>query len=415
MASLVLRRDLSLEVPKLLVGTVQPYQTLAGPALTTSFLHQPELLPFQSTPFSHAAVAPLYFHTLLHTLAEFAETPRAVRHSHVRQQHAPKADFWDSVGILNCFYYSAHNTSWHGENRQGKADPISSQRRRAAQHPAMGAVELVRPSHRKESDVKLTLFDREHQPIASMLMTGPKDESRLGADTDGRFSSVASATQSSQRRTPLSFQAPPTDPSVYTATRPGAEDLDLSNVAAVMVGGTQVYGGLYGEVVSMGEDQGYAHRAHYWTDDLSASLAASSSPEAQTTRGSGADAAKTEAVGTAPTVMPPWVLYDCVQRFFFRLHRDGRFGDDELVAPAEGWRLSAHHVVQTSDAVFGQPLDVVCATPRVDPHYRLPPWRSQLGLPVISGGDVPCVTLRCEVRQGGQVVSTGVYFFCRWA
>lgn len=113
--------------------------------------------------------------------------------------------------------------------------------------------------------------------------------------------------------------------------------------------------------------------------------------------------------------MPPWVLYDCVQRFFFRLHRDGRFGDDELVAPAEEWRLSAHHVVQTSDAVFGQPLDVVCAKPRVDPHYRLPPWRSQLGLPVISGGDVPCVALRCEVRQGGQVVSTGVYFFCRWA
>lgn len=276
MASLVLRRDLSLEVPKLLVGTVQPYQTLAGPALTTSFLHQPELLPFQSTPFSHAAVAPLYFHTLLHTLAEFAETPRAVRYSHVRQQHAPMAIFWDSVGILNCFYYSAHNTSWQGENRQGKADPISSQRRRAAQYPAMGAVELVRPSHRKESDVKLTLFDREHQPIASMLMTGPKDEPRLGADTDGHSSSVASATQSSQRRTPLSFQAPPTDPSVYTATRAGAEGFDLSNVAAVMVGGTQVYGGLYGKVVSMGEDQGYAHRAHYWTDDLSASLAASS-------------------------------------------------------------------------------------------------------------------------------------------
>jgi hypothetical protein len=419
MTSLVLRRDLSLEVPKLLIGAVQPYQTLAGPALATSFLYQPELLPFQSTPFSHAAVAPLYFHTLLHTLAEFAETPRAVQHSHVKMQHAPKADFWDAVGTLNCFYYSAQDQQYPKTTQpRGRKEEEG-----VLHHPAMGAVELVRPSHRRESDVKLTLFNQHHQPIASMLMTGPRDEScgaARGLTREEEHDSLSSSPspspakqqqwQQGERRTPLPYEAPPAAPSGYAASLLGGA---AHGPSAVVVGGTQVYGGLYGTVVKIGE--GYAHRACYWTDDLATSPTQPTATEKEKEEGEGGEAAPPGATpASAHTVMPPWVLYNCVQEFFFALHRGGVFGSDAAIKSANGWRLASHHIVQQGDAVLGSPLDVVCAAPRVDPHYRLPPWRSQLGLPLISGvTDVPCVSLRCEVRQDGRVISTGVYFFCR--
>lgn len=401
MASLILRRDLSLEVPKLLVGTVQPYQTLAGAALTTSFVHQPELLPFQSAPLFHASVAPLYFHTLLHTLAEYAETPRAVQHSHVKLRHAPKADFWDAVGTLNCFYFSAHGTPWRATEAPGHGGPT-------AQHPAMGAVELVRPSHRKESDVKLTLFDADHQPLASMLMTGPKTVTLLSEDKEGGAASLA------HRRTPLPPQAPPTELAKFVSSALPDEDFGQAAVSSVMLGGTQVCGGLYGEVVPMGDgaDEGYAHRAYYWADDLP-----STSPTTANINEENAEADGKEKGHASPahTVMPPWVSYNCVEQFFHCLRRSGRIGDDARITPGMGWRLASHHVVQVADAVLGLPMEIVCAAPHVHPRYRLPPWRYQLGLPVLSGGDVPTVALRCEVRQGGQVVSTGVYFFCRWS
>ncbi|KPI86480.1 hypothetical protein ABL78_4464 [Leptomonas seymouri] len=405
MTSLILRRDLSLEVPRLLVGTVQPYQTLAGPALTTSFLHQPELLPFQSAPFFHAAIAPLYFHTLLHTLAEFAETPRTAHQSHVKLLHAPKANFWQSVGTLNCFYYSVHNTAFNTRSPQEGAGLDFT-----ALHPAMGAVELARPSHREESDVKLTLFNGDHQPIASMLMTGPKERPRAHADgTGGGASSPPQHSQ--QRRTPLPFQSPPARPSDYETLSFIGEGSSSPGVSAVVIGGSQVHGGLYGDVVSIGAGQGYAHRACYWIDDTAD--ASTAQTEAGKSEREACEGSEETATGVH-TAMPPWLLYDCVQRFFYRLHRRRFFGDNAAITPAAGWRLSAHHVVQVDDAVLGLPLEVVCAAPRVDPRYRLPPWRSQLGLPEVSGADVPCVSLRCELRQSGRVISTGVYFFCRW-
>ncbi|KAK7198451.1 hypothetical protein NESM_000805400 [Novymonas esmeraldas] len=385
-SSLLVQRDLSLEVPRLLVGAAQPYQTLAGPALTTHFLHQPALLPFQRTAFSHAAVAPLYFHTLLHTLAEFAETPRAVRHSVVRQRHAPKEDFWEAVGTLNCFYFSAQAP----RGALGGSAALD-------QHPAMGAVELVRPSHRKESDVKLTLFDGAHQPIASMLMTGPRETTRTASGgTDGLPDAPSSPP--THTRTALPFLAPP------AATAAAAPDGD-GELLAVMIGSTRVSGGLYGDVVSM-PGGGLAHRAYYRLGDVDATATTGGAE----VRRDDASVAPT----AAPTAMPPWVLFDCVQRLFLRLHSCGAFGDDLAVASAEGWRVVAHHVVQTEDGVFDAPVDVVCAAPRVQPRYRLPPWRHQLGLPAVPAGEAPCVSLRCEIRQSGRLVSTGVYHFCRW-
>ncbi|KAG5485826.1 hypothetical protein LSCM1_07240 [Leishmania martiniquensis] len=387
--SLVLRRDLSLEVPKLLVGAVQPYQTVAGPALTTTFLQHADLLPFQRVTFSDAAVAPLYFHTLLHTLAEFAETPRTVRYSATKLRHAPKDNFWDSVGTLNCFYYSTH-----------LPDGVATEASALSQHPAMGAVELVRPGHRRESDVKLTLFNNAHQPIASMLMTGPPGAPRATEDDVGGSKRGPDSTSPHARRA-LPYVAPPSEEPVSAC---GLE-------SAVVIGGTQVCGGLYGDLMPMGTSGGFGQRACYTVKDVATSSMAPSAAN----QISGAAAADEEEAASSltRTVMPPWVLYDCVQRLFLRLHSSGAFGADVAIAPTEGWHASAHHVIQTDDAVFGVPLEIACAAPRVYPSYRLHPWRHQLGLPAISGA-VPCVCLRCETRQGGRLVSTGVYYFCRW-
>ncbi|KAG5510845.1 hypothetical protein JKF63_07917 [Porcisia hertigi] len=389
MSSLVLRRDLSLEVPRLLVGAVQPYQTLAGPALTTSFLRQPDLLPFQRTAFSHAAIAPLYFHTLLHTLAEFAETPRAVQHSPVKLRHAPMPNFWDLIGTLNCFYYSAHAP--YGELAGSSA---------LDEHPAMGAVELVRPGHRKESDVKLTLFNNAHQPVASMLMTGPKGGTTHQAGGDAVEDLQDTSCASPLTRTAFPYVEPPTE---LTTS-------DCEGLSAVMIGGTQVYGGLYGSLMPMEGSGGFGQRACYRVENVAVS---SLSPDDPGQVSVAEEAADDNAASSSESIaMPPWVLYDCVQRFFFRLHSSGVFGGDAAIAPGEGWRVSAHHVIQTGDAVFGVPVEVVCAVPRVYINYRLPPWRHQLGLPAVNNATA-CVCLRCETRQDGRLVSTGVYFFCR--
>ncbi|KAG5486502.1 hypothetical protein LSCM4_07435 [Leishmania orientalis] len=388
MGSLVLRRDLSLEVPKLLVGAVQPYQTLAGPALTTTFLRHPDLLPFQRAAFSDAAVAPLYFHTLLHTLAEFAETPRAVPYSAVKLRHAPKANFWDSVGTLNCFYYSAYSS--HGAPTAASASD---------EHPAMGAVELVRPGHRQECDVKLTLFDNAHQPIASMLMTGPPCAAREAGD-DAVESTRGPTSTCPHARRAFPYVAPPNEETMCAGTCD----------SAVVIGGTQVCGGLYGDLMPMESGGGFGQRACYTVKDVAASSLAPDAPNHISEAPTDDEHAPSS---LARTVMPPWVLYDCVQRFFLRLHSSGAFGAEAGIVPAEGWRACAHHVIQTDDAVFGVPVEVVCALPRVYSSYRLQPWRHQLGLPAISSA-VPCVCLRCETRQGGRLVSTGVYYFCRW-
>lgn len=411
MSALVLRRDLSLEVPKVLIGAVQPYQTLGGPALTTAFLHQPDLLPFQRTPFAHPAVAPLYFHTLLHTLAEFAETPRAVQHSAVKLQHAPMDDFWGAVGTLNCFHFSAHRPY---EPKAGTAAATAAKTSSSRpdththhhhHHPAMGAVELVRPSHRKESDVKLTLFDSAHQPMASMLMTGPKTVAQVAA--------AEAAPRDAGARTPLPALSPPTPSPSSSAGLAG--DGEGVGVAAVVLGGTRVCGGLYGGLVPMEDGGGFAHRAYYCLADVAASVPTPESlPHA--------------AAEGAETAMPPWVLHEVVGRLFGVLHRagvlcDGAAGVQALRPPSspssslasDAWQLVSHHVVQTDDAVFGEPFEVVCAPPRVYPQYHLPPWRHRLGLPHLTTGPVPCVCLRCEVRQGGRLMSTGVYFFCCWA
>ncbi|CBH11289.1 hypothetical protein, conserved [Trypanosoma brucei gambiense DAL972] len=114
-------------------------------------------MPFQQFPLHHAGIPGLYFHSLLHSLAEFATTPRPVRDNHVKMLHAPMEDFWQRVGVLNCAYYTFFT-------------PFSGQ------HPALGAVELSLSPQRKQRDVRLTLYNGVYQPIATMICTGEADD-----------------------------------------------------------------------------------------------------------------------------------------------------------------------------------------------------------------------------------------------
>ncbi|EAN89740.1 hypothetical protein C3747_31g261 [Trypanosoma cruzi] len=138
---------------KLLVAAAQPYQTLSGPALSVNFHRQPTVMPFQRLPFHHCGVSGRYYHSLLHSLAEFATTPRPVRDSHVRMLHAPMEDFWHAVGFFNCTYLTTYAPFTH-------------------EHPAMGAVELAPSSHRSHKDLRFSLYSGEHQPISTMILTG---------------------------------------------------------------------------------------------------------------------------------------------------------------------------------------------------------------------------------------------------
>nr|CCC90611.1 unnamed protein product [Trypanosoma congolense IL3000] len=151
----------SVDLPwKLLVAAAQPYQTLSGPALSINFLRQPALMPFQHLPFNRTGVPGLYFHSLLHSLAEFSTTPRPVRDSHVKMLHAPMEDFWNSLGLLNSVYYTLYT-------------PFS------AEHPEIGAVELASPSHRNQKDIRMSLYNGTYQPVATMIATGATSGAEL--------------------------------------------------------------------------------------------------------------------------------------------------------------------------------------------------------------------------------------------
>ncbi|KAH8613389.1 hypothetical protein ERJ75_000794200 [Trypanosoma vivax] len=151
---------------RLLVSAAQPYTTLSGPALSVHLLQQPSIMGFQRLPFHHIGVPGVYFHSLLHSLVEFACTQRPVRESHVRMMHAPMENFWDSVGCLNCTYFTAYGPPCRA-------------------HPVVGAVELASPTHRKKKDVRLSLYNDEYRALATMIMTGDGARETPAAVSDG--------------------------------------------------------------------------------------------------------------------------------------------------------------------------------------------------------------------------------------
>lgn len=405
MASLVTRREMSLEVPKLLIAAAQPYQTLGGPALTTLFLNQPHLLPFQQEAFHHSSLCPIYSHVLLHTLAEFSTTPRQSRDAATRPLGLPNANFWRDVGVLNCFYTTIYSRpslhpsgavereiSANRDTNASRKEPCSSAP--PLLHPVMGAVELVRPSHRHESDVKLTLFASDHRPVASVLMTGPSMshaiQSGCGSGAVADRSPGAGSAANPLGRTPLPNCSPPKEQSGYEAASLRGSAQHGSGLPALELSGAKVNGGLYGDVVviSGAEGPSYAQRGYFWP----AVSSADSSGE----------------------LLPPWTVHHLVDCFLSSLQRSGFIGGsagEEATSRPRRWWLCAHHVVQVGDLIINCPLEIVSATPQLSKGFRLPPWRQQIGLPSLFG-ESTCVALHVEVRQKGQVVSTGTFFYC---
>lgn len=384
LAAVTSRELVAWDVPKLLIAAAQPYHTVAGPALTVNFLQQSTLLPFQQLPFTHSSLLGLYAHTMLHTLAEFAETPRTVRTSTVGQVHAAMDNFWSSVGVLNTFYATHHQAS--------------------SQHPAMGAVELLRSSHRKECDVKTSFFDEDHRPLVSVLMTGPRNTTvSLGSDPEEELVQ--------RQRMPLASYPSPSTAAEFV---PGEAPL----AAALATGTLRCEGGLYGEVVSL-RGGSYGCRALFRVVqpqdmNVAAATTATASPVVESI--------PFAAEAAVPSLsVPPWVLQACISDLCQCLDRhqclvpDGHSAD--LRSPSNAtdghrqWRLCAQQYAQWGDVEMGVPVDVVCGPPRLQRNARIPPWRHELGKPAISSETSMGAALCVEVRQRGLVQHRGTYHF----
>lgn len=467
--------SLAVSAPRLLIAAAQPYQTVAGPALTVNFLRQSQLLPFQRLPFTYSAVAPFYFHALLHTLAEFAETPRPVRQSLVKQIHAPMDDFWRSVGTLNRFSCTVYEKNLMGVTKRGRVTDYSWT------HPSMGAVELSRVSHRHECDVRLTLFREDFAPLAAMVMTGP-DET-MARETSchpqhpplRREGAFVPLQEPARRRRPLSFQPVPTDAAAFyrprverecvSALQPSPSSLFLEAERSLLFP-TDLFpfthaeegkeekekekernwqrccGGLYGPLVVMLHQSGYAHRAGFSAAPEPSPSAAAGEEAGIAGNGEGEPLDEEESAAAA---LPPWALHSLIADLCSRLDEEGHFLS-EKGPRAEGrpspssskslpspWWVCAFDCQQSGDALYGLPIDFVVAPPRVfASDYRVPPWRQQIGQPSLQVGEqgqesepgtqsekekrrretIALVALRLEARQKGRVFLDGT-FYCR--
>ncbi|CCW68469.1 unnamed protein product [Phytomonas sp. Hart1] len=414
MSFLASQQEVAVSIPKLLLAAVQPYQTIAGPALSTNFLTQTSLLPFQKLPFTHSSVAPVYFHTLLHSLAEFCETPRPVRTSHVRQLHPPHEHFWDDVGILNCFY----STTYHPHQRK---------------HPSMGAVELLHASHRKESDVKLTLYDETYRPLVGMLLTGPRGDKTPPLLLSNGVSAAPEDGSKGLRCRMLPRASPPSEAKDYWPS--SSEWCGVEEVSVGALGSIDSFGGLYGPLVSL-QGGGYAQRACYCLTTKEDPSDEQSHHKTQCTVGmsskEGNQSVSEKEDGEANSVVisdclhqstslrqaveaPPWMLTATARDLCERLHSEGCLSPEngERLSLAEDtmWCIAAYQGVQCADIVFNEPFDVVCAAPRVQLNYRVAPWRHQIGQPVADGCSSCVVGLRMEMRQFGAVILCGTFYF----
>ncbi|CAD2217107.1 hypothetical protein, conserved [Angomonas deanei] len=349
----------ALDAPRLLIAAAQPYQTIVGPALSTNFLYQPQLLPFQKLPFHSSHTGPvtsLYYYTLFSSLAEFAETPRPVRYSNVKQVSPPLEHFWREVGVLNTFYCT---------NYVPTKDSLR-------EHPAVGAVELVKDSHRSNANVRMSLYSSEHVPCSSVLLTGPRDTKQEVYHSGEAPVPVKGLPPLDVPRTQEEFYTPLCISREEQITR-----LDLLGSPSKE---TTPYGGLYGPLVVLRNALGYAQRGCYRLE---------------------------AAEGGA--VVPPWLLYTAMTDFHSRLLEEGHIPLE--VEKSTPWFLCAQQVVHAEDVVFDEPFDMVCAPPKYFQKYRLPPWRHQLGMPDLKG-DRPCSCVRLEIRQRDLVVCSGTFFFC---
>lgn len=349
-----------MDVPREVVAAAQPYVTLAGPGLSINFQYSPMHIPFQQLPFRHSAVPSLYFHALLDSLAEFAETPRlqsSAGHD-IRLKTAPLPHFWDAVGNLNTTYTTVYT--------EGDAD--------VSRHPAMGAVELAQSTTRDAKDVRLSLFDSAYRPMATMVLTGPHSTRNNDVGAARRDDGVRKMLPESMQRLDLHGSACDGQSAAHSSS-----SWCMIGDIVLLPGGSLAHRAMFHQTVSPTDEK---------MDDEA----------------------------------PPWLLHAAMAEFCGKLGRCGHLGPSppprvkeeqghQGAAEEEAWGLVAHNALSSGDVVCGVPFDLVCAPPKVFERYRLPPWRQRVGVPALRRAESRCVALNVEVRQSGRVALGGVFYF----
>lgn len=158
-------------------------------------------------------------------------------------------------------------------------------------------------------------------------------------------------------------------------------------------------------------------------------------------------------------VLPPWMGLSLVSEFCQRLQEEGHLPPPssscsspsapdtgeaaDLLPPSPCWWMSSFCYRYLHDIQVGRTLTIESAAPMYDPSFRMPPWKSEIGLPPPppppvpvrsmygngkrtqrqwsgsssgnrgggSGGPTPCVQLRIEIRQEEEEILAGDFFF----
>ena len=317
-------------VPKAAVIAAQPYQTLHGPALVLQFEFDAERFLFQRLPFAEGVVPEAYHRLLLDSLVEFSEKPRVFSHHRaIPCKTAPLENVSQAVGSLSGAYFSyLHCTP-------------------SDHHPAMGSIELNRASHRKELDVRMSLYDREHRPLSSAILSGPSGiHLSLGGDR---------AAGGEHLWEPPSFSEGILDDVV--------RDGEF----------------LCGPMISVGGSF--------------AQCAASPLP----------------AEGGVPLEVPSWTILRMVADFcqkYMVVHGNALHRRSPVQTGV--WRIASYHSVTHSPLQHNEQIQIVAAPPKYFGTYTLAPWEHRIGLPMIQGKE--CVAMRLDMRQGGVRMISGVYY-----
>ncbi|CUE97672.1 Hypothetical protein, putative [Bodo saltans] len=391
-----------LATPKSCAIAAQPYQTIAGPALSVTFAFDDRLHPFQQREFHAAAVPSLYAHSLLDHLAEFSETKRTLARRRTNDlQVAPLPDFWKRVGNLNTVYCTLHRVSAVSTSSRRQQLCISSE------HPAAGSIELTPSAHRRSNllDIRSTLHDANYQPLATILWTGTED---------GVVGGVARLeTSESEEQHDLSMQRAQIFDSTGAVLPTRNETVQVEGVVAP----DHSEDDLHHAEAAPGTTAPYIVRSRCvrLKDGGVAALGAFRSVLHEENHNNVGSHEQPAAPSFSPVVVPPWMVLDLVSLFV-------RCAVASLqdIAPnhvpgdhtnPHQWMLASYHHSQGGDidAAAGEGVEIVSGVPKVFPSYTMPPWKHHVGLPMLRGE--PCMAWHIELRQHGVLVSSGVYYF----
>eukprot|EP00760_Papus_ankaliazontas_P034212 PhM_4_TR7046/c0_g1_i1/m.564 len=234
---------------------------------------------------------------------------------------------------------------------------------RSCRVPRSSSVEFVKGPHREHSDVNVTLWDDRYRAVGLMRLTGsrmPEDrpvlEARTTNDDDAAQISV-----------------PTPDMDDIVGADDGAAIAPFPSSRAL----TPCFAG----------------------KNLSCWMTFSPVPVCGLNGG--------EAEG----ITPFWTVLDAVHRYSEAVARTCPAPDNVPDRPSETLALAAFKHLTVEDPAPTEPCCIVSTFPRWYPHYPVPPWDAEVGMPQMTGG--PCMTLRAELRQHNRVRSVGTYHYIR--